>query len=53
MRVCKELLRGRDVRTALEEANGRESEALAQLMATPETLEAAMRFMARRNKAKL
>ena len=52
LRVCKALLRRWDTR-ALEEANERESEALAELMANPENLEAAMRFLSRRNKSNL
>ena len=52
LRVCKELLRRWDAR-ALAEANEVESEALFRLMADPETMEAAMKLMSRRNKSKL
>ena len=38
---------------ALAEANEVESEALFRLMADPETMEAAMKLMSRRNKSKL
>ena len=50
--MCKELLRRWDTR-ALVEVNEAESEALFRLMADPGTLEAAMKFMSRRNKSKL
>ena len=52
LRVCKELLRRWDTE-ALQEANERESEALAELVANPETVEAAMKFLSRRNKSNL
>ena len=52
LKVCKELLRRWDTK-ALVEANERESEALAELMANPETMEAAMRFFSRRSMSRM